>query len=468
MELKTPVNYDALELLHPDAQPERITELGRQLAEIYIGNPEGRTLAAEIFEQALSRLGLRDGVRGVYVVAGKRSTAKKTLVNSITQVLFGASERRIMINCKTLTTPWSVLRLLDSNILNDGMPQMMPGMPQMRRSPATPLLSEENLRKVRGGSPVDCTIVCLDNFQAAEQYLIHTLQRIFFDGVFGLDYAGATKIDFRNVIFVLLVDTDDTSNTAGLKFGDQNPNESAVRKLLGDLNEHVDGIAICRTFTRSEQKQILSREIDAFAESVMAKLGCTVAVEDCAREFVLDKAAEGKGRGSDVTTSLVRHIIRPINLEELKGNVRKGRTVYVSCPGKDRLAFHVADSAVPSDTADGSTGQLAETRTEAVTGGATTGDVIDESEPRERKRWSISQSFGTQAEAEEWKGKIVGLLEGLPAIDHAEKIKSTVKKPRGFDQWMMRVEFVTSAQGFAAVRKNLPEDWEQGSFVMYS
>ncbi len=478
METNPVVDYTQLEELHPEIHADRIVALRDRLSQIYVGNADGQTLASQMFERALARIRPRDEVRGVYVLAGKRSTAKKTLVNCITQVIHGSPERRIMINCRQLNNPWSVLRLVDSNILNDGMP-MMPGMPGMpRRVPAVPLLSQENFKKVRAGSTSECTIVCLDHFQAASEFLIQLLQRIFFDGFLSLDDANKTKIDFRDVIWVMLVDTDDAPGSTGLAQDEHDTAVSSVKKLLGDeLMEHVDGIAVCRPFSQSEQKRVLDMTIAAFADDVRSRVGCEIIVDDAGRRFLLDRIAEGKGRGSDVTNGLTEHVIRPINVEELKGNLRKGRTVYITSHDGKRLSFHVADSALSPEQsgAAGASGRdvaaiattggaLPDASAAALTTGDTTAAAAEDNQPRVRNRFSIAHTFDTEEEAAEWRDKILSALSGLGELDKAEKIKKTLREFQG--KWMLRVEFVTSGQGFAAVTKDLP-DWGQGAFLMY-
>jgi len=463
MELKPVVDYAQLVKLTPDVVPDRVTELSQRLSAIYVGNPDGQALAGEIFERALSPKP-RNEVRGVYVLAGQRSTAKKTLVNTIAKVLFGDAEKRIMIDSRQLINPYAVLRLLDPSILNDGPQMMMPGMP--RRPMAMPLLSQENLQKVRGNG-VDCTIVCLDHYQAGSEYLYQTLQKIFFDGFYGLDDANKSKIDFRDVIFVLLVDTDEVGGRTGLPgLSDEDPKVESVKKSLGDaMMEHVDGIAMCRNFNRDEQTRILGMEIDAFAGYMKTRVGCDVVVDEKGRTFLLDQIDDG--RGSDVVANLTKHVIRPINVEELKGNVRKGRTVYATHQGGDGLSFFVADTAADAPVDDGSsTAAVADPGTAGDGASASAGFAADDV-PRAQKRFAIIPmgGFDSEDEAKGWQTKIVDLLGALPLIDKAEIRKNTLKLFN--KRWMLRVEFVTSAQGFEAIVKALP-DWGQGSFVMFT
>jgi hypothetical protein len=390
------------------------------------------------------------------VLAGQRSTAKKTLVNTIAKVLFGDADKRIMIDCRQLVNPYAVLRLLDPSILNDGPQMMMPGMP--RRPMAMPLLSQENLQKVRGNG-VDCTIVCLDHYQAGSEYLYQTLQKIFFDGFYGLDDANKSKIDFRDSIFVLLVDTDEVGGRTGLPgLSVQDPQVEGVKKSLGDATmEHVDGIAMCRPFNRQEQTRILGMEVDAFAGYMKARLGCEVVVDEKGRTFLLDQIDDG--RGSDVVANLTKHVIRPINVEELKGNVRKGRTVYATHQGGDGLTFFVADTTADVVVDDGSS-------TAVVADADTTGSAADDN-PRPQKRFAISPvgGFDSEDEAKGWQTKIVDLLGALPLRDGGAIRKSTLKLFN--KRWMLRVEFVTSAEGFEDIVKALP-DWGQGSFILFT
>lgn len=450
------VDFGKLVRLDPSVTPDKVGDYSTRLAEKYVGHAAAQTAAKRIIERCLSPIKVRKDVRGFYLFAGAESIGKKSLGDQIVTVLFGSPENRVMVNCGELshTNDYGTIAMFDEILLNSGMMEMTGGGPTRTRN--QPKLSSARIKSVRGASPLDAAIVILDNFQLAPDRLINYLERILYDGVLE---EGGKKHDYRDVVFILIYNTDDASGEMGLSRDTQCAGEITAESIRTKLQqEHgesfakaFDEIVLFGDFTEDDLERMLDLAIEAIEAEVTAKGQGHVFVHPPARQFLLAKIKEANCRGSDVAGTVKRYISQPLAREVLK---RKS-VFHVTHEGGDVLSFYRTDEEVEAVPA---TGHPALT----TSGGTTTGDGTSDAasaqaqpqSPPKRMKYAFRYAnFTSKAEADTEMQRIIGLIKGLPAPHTGVVLKAFVKDVLGV--FMMRIEFISTQEGLQKIASEL-------------
>jgi ATP-dependent Clp protease ATP-binding subunit ClpA/CheY-like chemotaxis protein len=283
---------------------------------------------------------------GVFLLLGPTGTGKTRTVEALAEVLHGASQRVIKINCGEFQTDHEVAKLIGSP----------PGYLGHRET--KPVLTQERLRE--GTSPTcDLSIVLFDEIEkaapAVSQLLLGVLDKAT------LRLGDNTEVNFEKSLIFL------TSNLGAremmkelqpeLGFRPPAPEESpgltkklegialsAVRRMYSpEFVNRIDVVVTYHPLDSEALAVILDHQIADLQQHVNSRLAnkCfNIEVTEESRAFLLEKGTSPEYGARELKRSIHKYLTQPLATLVIESRIQPGSTVnVVLAEDRDSLTF---------------------------------------------------------------------------------------------------------------------------------
>ncbi|HEV2499808.1 MAG TPA: AAA family ATPase [Terriglobia bacterium] len=333
-------------LLDPTQSSPEVRDFEAALRKKVVGQDRAIRQLGRVYQVYLAGLGAPGRPIVNLLLLGPTGSGKTRLVEASAEVLFGAPDALLKIDCAEFQHSHEIAKLIGSP----------PGYLGHRETP--PMITQEAL-EAHYTDKLKLSLVLFDEIEKASDALWQLLLGI-------LDKATLTlgdnrRVDFsRSLIFM-------TSNlgslemarlmTQGLGFSpaveednaelDQKiyrtASEAARRKFSPEFMNRIDRVIVFRTLTEDHLGQILSIELKRVQERIMASSREDQFVFKCtpaAREFLLREGTDTKSGARHLKRAIERHLVFPLSNLIATRQVALGDLLTVDyCEEKDRLTF---------------------------------------------------------------------------------------------------------------------------------
>lgn len=333
-------------LLDPNLSSPEVRDFEAALRKKVVGQDRAIRQLGRVYQVHLAGLGAPGRPIVNLLLLGPTGSGKTRLVEAAAEVLFGAADALLKIDCAEFQHSHEIAKLIGSP----------PGYLGHRET--APMITQETL-EAHYTDKVKLSLVLFDEIEKASDALWQLLLGI-------LDKATLTlgdnrRVDFsRSLIFL-------TSNlgslemtrlmTQGLGFSpaagedgaelDQKiyrtASEAARRKFSPEFMNRIDRVIVFRKLTEEHLDQILSIELKRVQERIMASSGEEQFVFKCtpaAREFLLREGTDAKSGARHLKRAIERHLVFPLSNLIATHQVALGDLVtadYIEAAG--RLSF---------------------------------------------------------------------------------------------------------------------------------
>jgi ATP-dependent Clp protease ATP-binding subunit ClpC len=246
---------------------------------------------------AMIKAGVTDPTRpqGVFLFAGPTGTGKTEIAKTLTEFLFGTSERMIRLDMSEFQEPTSMDRILG------------------------------DAQEPRGDSLVELirkqpfSVVLLDEFEKAHSNIWDLFLQVFDDGRL-TDRWGSTA-DFRHAIIIM------TSNLGGVipggtslgftegggKFSGVLVTRALQRAFRREFLNRIDRIVVFSPLGRDVMRAILLRELDdVFKRRGLRNRSWAVEWDDSALEFLLERGFTADLGARPLKRAIERYLLAPL------------------------------------------------------------------------------------------------------------------------------------------------------------
>ncbi|MGH9401449.1 MAG: AAA family ATPase [Terriglobia bacterium] len=306
-------------LLDPTLSSPEVRDFEAALRKRVVGQERAIRQLGRIYQVHLAGLGAPGRPIVNLLLLGPTGSGKTRLVEASAEVLFGAADALLKIDCAEFQHSHEIAKLIGSP----------PGYLGHRETP--PMITQEALEE-HFTDKLKLSLVLFDEIEKASDALWQLLLGI-------LDKATLTLGDNRRVDFShsLIFMTSNLGSqemarlmTQGLGFSpgaeedsaelDQKiyrtASDAARRKFSPEFMNRIDRVIVFRTLTEEHLGRILDIEIKRVQERVMTSSGDEQFVFKCtpaAREFLLREGTDSKSGARHLKRAIERHLVFPLS-----------------------------------------------------------------------------------------------------------------------------------------------------------
>lgn len=281
-----------------DREGLNLSELRDLFGKRVMGQPEAVDCLVE--RVAMIKAGLTDPTRpsGVFLFAGPTGTGKTEIAKTLSEFLFGSSERMIRLDMSEFKTHDSMDRIVgNTDDRTDGSALVN----LIRKQPFS--------------------VVLLDEFEKSHPNIWDLFLQVFDDG--RLTDRNGNTADFRHSIIILtsnLGSTIKTGTSIGFNPGTSSFSLSSVEKAIAatfrrEFVNRIDRVVVFRPLSRSVMREILYNELAKILERRgLRNREWAVEWEDTAIDFLLEKGFTPDLGARPVKRAIERYLLSPLAL----------------------------------------------------------------------------------------------------------------------------------------------------------
>lgn len=282
---------------------------------------------------AMLKAGLVDPGRpiGVFLFAGPTGTGKTELAKTLSELLFGSSERMLRLDMSEFQSEDSAWRLLGDSGGQDGARSLTA---RIREQPFS--------------------VVLLDEFEKAHPKVWDLFLQVFDDA--RLSDRGGNTVDFRHSIIVLTSNVGSTiSRSAGPGFtsraGGYSPGtvEKALHETFRrEFLNRLDRIVVFKPLERAQMREILHKELArALTRRGLRNRDWAVEWEPSAVEFLLDRGFTPDLGARPLRRAIEHYLLAPLARTIVEHRAPQGDQFLFVRSGGDRLEVQFIDPDAP-------------------------------------------------------------------------------------------------------------------------
>ena len=305
-----------------EGEMERLLKMEQRLSERVIGQEDGIRAVSDAVRRA--RAGLKEPERpiGSFIFIGPTGVGKTELARALAELLFDDEDAMVRIDMSEHMEKHSVARLIGAPPGYVGYEEGGQLTEVIRRRPYSVLL--------------------LDEIEKAHADVFNVLLQLLDDGRL-TDGQGRT-VDFKNTVVIM------TSNIGSEVFaagnGAEGPDADKVEKALSIMRQHfrpeflnrVDDVVAFHALTREHIRAIVDVQVKQLAKR-LAEKDIHIELNDAARDFLAERGYDPTYGARPLKRVIQRHVLDPMAMEILSGNIREGSIVSIDVSG-DGLQFH--------------------------------------------------------------------------------------------------------------------------------
>jgi ATP-dependent Clp protease ATP-binding subunit ClpC len=318
-----------------EAETEKLLRMEEELKKTVVGQDE----AVGTISRALrrSRAYLKDPRRpiGSFIFLGPTGVGKTLLARAMAEFMFGDGDALIQLDMSEYAEKFSASRLTGSPPGYVGYEEGGQLTEQVRRRPYC--------------------IVLFDEIEKAHPDVMHVLLQILEEGKL-TDSLGRT-VNFRNSVVIMTsnvgADILKRQTTVGFGAGGESADYRGMRdKIMGEVRKsfkpeflnRLDDTIVFRALDRADLGKIVEIEMRKVGDR-LANQGVSVALDDRAKEFLIEKGYDPRFGARPLRRAIERNIEDRLAEEILRGRVKRGSAVEVSSDGKELIYPGLKDDA---------------------------------------------------------------------------------------------------------------------------
>lgn len=309
-----------------------IEGLRRTFNERVLGQSEAVDCLVE--RVAMMKAGLTDPSRpcGVFLFAGPTGTGKTEMAKTLTEWLFGSTDRLLRLDMSEFQTPDDLDRILGKSDGDD---------------------RQALVNKIR---EQPFSVILLDEFEKAHPKVWDVFLQTFDDGRLS-DRKGQTA-DFRHAIIILTSNLGGTIPTGvpfGFRSGDQGFDSASVIRAIEqafrkEFINRLDRVVVFRPLTRDLMRAILEKELNGMLKRRgFRSRPWAVEWDESAIDFLLDKGFTADLGARPLRRAIERYLLSPLALTIVNHQVPAGdQFLFVTSRG-DALDVQFVDPDEPGE-----------------------------------------------------------------------------------------------------------------------
>ena len=318
------------------SESKRLLNMEGELKKQVIGQGEAIEKITKAIQR--TRAGLKDPSRpiGSFIFLGPTGVGKTELAKALTRYLFDSEDALIRTDMSEYMEKFSVSRLV-------GAPPGYVGYEEGGQ------LTEKVRRK-------PYSVVLIDEIEKAHPDVFNILLQVLDEGV--LTDGLGRKVDFRNTVIIMTSNIgakDIKSIGSGMGFATGGAAESSYKSMKSTVEdalkrvfnpEFLNRIDDTIVFHQLEKKHIFEI-IDIIAAKLFKRLGemgIEVAIDDKAKEFLVEKGYDQKFGARPLKRAMQRFVEDPLAEEMLKGRFPEGSSIRIAFDEKNQQLKFVKTS----------------------------------------------------------------------------------------------------------------------------
>jgi len=301
-----------------EGELEKLKKMEDRLRERVVGQDEALYKVASAVRRA--RAGLQDPNRpiGSFIFLGPTGVGKTETARALAQYLFDDEHSMVRIDMSEFMEKHSVARLI-------GAPPGYVGYDEGG------YLTEHVRRR-------PYSVILFDEIEKAHSDVFNILLQVLDDGRL-TDGQGRT-IDFKNTVIIMTsnIGSEYLTDIAGDEEKIVNQVTEALRaNFRPEFLNRVDDVVIFKPLSEDRIKEIVDIQLH-YLDRLLADRKITLTLTDAAKSFMAKRGYEPAFGARPLKRVIQKHIVDPLSMKILDGEVQDGSSVTVDVDG-DHLSF---------------------------------------------------------------------------------------------------------------------------------
>ncbi len=340
--------------LDAEMKSSRVWEFERQLQGRIIGQDRAVRSITSLYQVFHAGLTSLNRPMGTMLFLGPTGSGKTRVVEAAAEILFGAANALIKIDCAEFQHSHEIAKLIGSP----------PGYLGHRET--SPLLTQENLDKYHTARD-PFALVLFDEIEKASVALWQLLLGILDKAT--LTLGDNSRVDFSQTMIFLTsnLGAREMTNLVSASIGFAPPSssraqpaqeidqkiyhtalEAAQRKFTPEFMNRIDKVVVFRSLKERELEQIVDLELNAVQNRVNESQGppFTFTLTDKAKRFLLSEGINERYGARHLKRAIERFLVYPLSNLIATGQVQMGDVIIVGIDDNYRKLSFELDSVV--------------------------------------------------------------------------------------------------------------------------
>jgi len=340
--------------LDAEMKSSRVREFESQLEDRIIGQARAVRSITSLYQVFHAGLTSLNRPMGTMLFLGPTGSGKTRVVEAAAEILFGAANALIKIDCAEFQHSHEIAKLIGSP----------PGYLGHRETSA--LLTQENLDKYHTDRD-PFALVLFDEIEKASDALWQLLLGILDKAT--LTLGDNSRVDFSQTMIFLTsnLGAREMTNLVSASIGFAPPNsgraqpaqeidqkiyhtalEAAQRKFTPEFMNRIDKVVVFRSLKERELEQIVDLELNAVQSRVNESQGppFTFTLTDKAKRFLLSEGINERYGARHLKRAIERFLVYPLSNLIATGQVQMGDAIIVGVDDNYRKLSFELDSVV--------------------------------------------------------------------------------------------------------------------------